>query len=81
MSNTTKIMVDARKFAQAIDIMNAVEKAGVVGDITSIDITEDQATIMGDNLSRLGFTLTGMGYLMSLGPNKTHLFVSMKEAK
>jgi hypothetical protein len=81
MSNTTKIMVDARKFAESIDIFNAIEEAGIIHDIRTMDVTNTEAVIVGKNLERLKFILTGMGYELSLGPKKTHLFVSMKEKK
>ena len=81
MSNTTKIMVDARKFAESIDIFNAIEEAGIAHDIRTIDVTPTEAVITGKNLERLKFILAGIGYELSLGPNKTHLFVDMRGAK
>ena len=81
MSNTTKIQVDARKFAESIDIFNAIEESGVAHDIRTVDVTNEEAVITGKSLERLKFVLASMGYELSLGPNKTHLFVNMKEAK
>ena len=81
MSNTTKIQVDARKFAESIDIFNAIEEAGVAHDIRTVDVTNEEAVITGKSLERLKFILASMGYELSLGPNKTHLFINMKEAK
>ena len=81
MSNTTKIQVDARKFAESIDIFNAIEEAGVAHDIRTVDVTNEEAVITGKSLERLKFVLASMGYELSLGPNKTHLFINMKEAK
>jgi len=73
--------VDARKFAESIDIFNAIEEAGVAHDIRTVDVTNEEAVITGKSLERLKFVLASMGYELSLGPNKTHLFINMKEAK
>lgn len=76
-SNMMKIQSDASKIGELIDILNSVEAAGVSDVIESIDLTSKEATIIGSGLESLKFQLTSYGYEMNLGPQKTHLFVTI----
>lgn len=81
MKTVMKIQADASKIGELIDIMNCIEAAGVADIVDSVDLTRHEATIVGQGLDSIKFHLGSYGYEMSIGPNKTHLFVTLTNKK
>lgn len=79
--NTIKCNINVNSFSDAIDILNAIERAQSEDLIEAIDITNESATIVGTNLSSVMFQMSSMGYVATHGPKQTHLFINLKKGE
>ena len=79
MPNTDSISIrcSVKKLSVLIDVLNAIERAKHEDLVTSVDVTDDVVTIVGQSLDRLSFYLATVGFHYTVGPNKTHLFIDL----
>ena len=81
--NVAVIRCHVKQFNVLRDILQSIEDASRMNAIAvdSIDVTEDNAVIVGNNVTSMAFNLTVLGYGLYHGPAKTHLFIEIKEKK
>jgi hypothetical protein len=85
MSNDTVAVIrcPVKHFETLREILFAYTSAEIMNAMTidTIDVDDKTITIIGQNVTAMLFHLTIMGYEAKHGPNKTHLFITLKEKK